>query len=123
MIPDKPEYERQTVTNYFYDYTYKIEEYGDLNLEKIEEWVKKVKTKFGKNIDINVYISDDGGFSPGPYYVEFTPYIERKETDEEYKKRIAKEEKEYNEYLSMKASSEYEKDMEEYKRIKTKYNL
>jgi hypothetical protein len=56
------------------------------------------------------------------------PFYEREETDTEYNKRIAEEEKEYNEYLQIKKlereqNAEYLKDLEEYRRIKNKYHF
>lgn len=135
MYSEKPNYDRKIVIEMLYKLEFKLgEEYDDINFSDIFKWCNNVinKTKNIKEkikIDIRCENEDTGGC--GDYYKDviiLTPFYERKETDTEYNERIAKEEKEYNEYLQVKKlkieqHSEYLKDLEEYLRIKNKYHF
>ena len=106
-------------------------EYDDLKFEDIEEWVKKVRKEGGEykkiNVDVDVMETSEG-FCQGPDEVRLEPYYEREENGKEYKERIEDEERQYKENLEVERLKreeyeQYQKDMEEMKRIKKKYNM
>ena len=134
MYSEKPNYDRKIVIEMLYKLEFKLgEEYDDINFSDIFKWCNKVinKTKDIKEkikIDIRCENENTGGCDYYKDVIILTPFYERKETDTEYNERIAKEEKEYNEYLQVKKlkieqHSEYLKDLEEYLRIKNKYHF
>lgn len=129
----KPDYNRRTIKERLYKLKFKFQDYEDFDFDDIVEWCNKVSKKT-KDLDQKILIDidniteDDGGCGSGIDYIAFVPFYERKENDEEYNKRIAKEEKEYNEYLEIKKkereqNAEYLRDLEEYRRIKNKYHF
>lgn len=127
---DKPNYKREIVKEYLKNKLV-FREYDILKFEDIEEWVKKVRKEGGEykkiNIDIDVWETSEG-FCQGPDEVRLEPYFEREENDEEYKKRIEDEEKQYKENqermrLIAEENEQYKKDMEEMERIRKKYHM
>ena len=126
---EKPHYERKVVKEYLKN---KMEfgEYDDIDFDKIEDWVKKIRKEAGSRkiiIDVSVMETSEG-FCQGPDEVRLEPYFEREENDKEYKERIKDEERQYKENLEVERLrkeeyEQYQKDMEEMKRIKKKYNM
>ena len=127
---EKPHYERKVVKEYLKNKLV-FSEYDDLKFEDIEEWVKKVRKEGGEykkiSVDVDVMKTSEG-FCQGPDEVRLEPYYEREENDKEYKERIKDEERQYKENLEVERLKreeyeQYQKDMEEMKRIKKKYNM
>lgn len=126
---EKPDYKRKKVDEYLKNKLV-FSEYDDLPIEKIEEWLKKVKKEGGKHkiiIDVDVCETSEG-FCQGPDEVRLIPYFEREENDKEYKERIEDEERQYwenqeRERLKKEEYEEYVKDMAEVERIKKKYHI
>ena len=134
MYSEKPDYNKRIVKEMLYRLKFKLgEEYDEINFSDIANWCNNVinKTKDIKEkikIDILCEYEDNGGCDSRRDIITLTPFYERKENDTEYNNRIAKEEKEYNEYLQVKKlereqNAEYLKDLEEYRRIKNKYHF
>lgn len=125
----KPNYKREKVNEYLKNRLV-FSEYDDLELEKIEEWLKKVKKEGGENkiiIDVDV-METSKGFCQGPDEVRLIPYFVRKENDSEYKERIEDEERQYQENqererLKREEYDQYKLDMAEMERIKKKYHI
>ena len=126
---EKPDYKRQKVNEYLKNKLV-FSEYDDLPLEKIEEWLKKVKKEGGKHkiiIDVDVWEISEG-FCQGHDEVKLKPYFKREENDDEYKERIEDEERQYRENqererLKREEYEEYERDMAEVERIRKKYHM
>ena len=134
MYAEKPNYNRRIVKEMLYKLKFRLgEEYDEINFSDIANWCNNVinKTKDIKEkikIDILCDYEDNGGCDARRDIITLTPFYEKKESDTEYNNRIAKEEKEYNEYLEIKKkereqNAEYLKDLEEYRRIKNKYHF
>lgn len=125
------DYDRQTVRIEISKHILEISEYSDLTLDTFTKWINKLK-EYG-NIKIDSVIIDkdvdDGGCGCYTHKVlQLIPYITRKENDEEYRKRIVKEEKRYLEQqekvkLIEQNYLQYLKDLDEFNRIKEKYHL
>ena len=126
-------YKKETIDDYFYSEELKFKEYDTLSIKQYLDWYYSVLNNhpdLNANqilIDVNVY-EEAEGFGYGYTVIHLVPYIERLETNEEYAERISKEEAEYNkmveaERLMQEESLQYQKDMEELKRIKEKYNM
>ena len=134
MYAEKPNYNRKIVKEMLYKLKFKLgEEYDEINFNDIANWCHNVinKTKdIKQKIKINIYTEDEdtGGCDYHKDVIMLIPFYEREENNKEYNERIAKEEKEYNEYLQVKKlereqNAEYLKDLEEYRRIKNKYHF
>jgi len=130
---EKPNYKREDKTRMLYNDELKIPEYcTELTLDDIIDWCEKLKKKEKEvnhkfEFDLDIYVESEG-FGYGKTYAHLTPWYKSPETDEEYANRIAKEEKEYNEYLEQKKLQEsdyeqYQKDYNEFMRLKEKYHF
>lgn len=130
----KPDYNRKTIKERLYKLKFRLgEEYDELDFSDIIKWCDKVSRKIpgltnNLKLDITIEYESTGGCEASRDIIFLVPFYEREENDEEYNKRIAKEEKEYNEYLEIKKkereqNAEYLKDLEEYRRIKNKYHF
>lgn len=125
------DYDRQTIRIEISKHILEISEYSNLTLDTFAKWINKLKEY--DNIKIDSFIIDkdydDGGCGCYTYKVlQLIPYITREETDEEYRKRIAKEEKRYleqQEKIKLREQNyvQYLKDLDEFNRIKEKYHL
>jgi len=126
---EKPDYSRKTIKENLYKLKFRLgEEYDEIDFSNITGWCSKVICKSKElnkklSIDVDVDYESSGSCDESRRIICLIPFYEREENDKEYYERIAKEEKEYNEYLEAKANAEYLKDLEEYERIKNKYNL
>ena len=134
MYSEKPNYNRRKIKENLYKLKFRLgQEYDEIDFAEIINWCSKVIAKskdLNKKIIIDIYCEDEdtGGCDYRKDVIMLTPFYEREETDTEYNERIAKEEKEYNEYLQVKKlereqNAEYLKDLEEYRRIKNKYHF
>lgn len=125
------DYDRQTVRIEISKHILEISEYSSLTIDTFVKWLNKLKEY--DNVKIDPYFTekdfDDGGCGCYTHKVlQLIPYITREETDEEYRKRIAKEEKRYleqQEKIKLREQNyvQYLKDLDEFNRIKEKYHL
>jgi len=134
MYGEKPNYNRKKIKENLYKLKFRLgEEYDEIDFAEIINWCSKVIAKskdLNKKLIIDICCEDEGtgGCDYRKDVIMLIPFYEREETDTEYNKRIAEEEKEYNEYLQIKKlereqNAEYLKDLEEYRRIKNKYHF
>lgn len=134
---DKPDYERQDVKVEIKPLL-KVEEYDSRSILKLTYYLNSIIDGLSKKdreyvLDKDIQIQfttheESEGFGYPETYIELQPYYMRKETDEEYNKRIQEEEKEYailqeRKRLAEEKNVQYLKDMKEYERIKDKYHL
>ena len=134
MYAEKPNYNRRKLKERLYKLKFRLgEEYDEIDFTEINNWCSKVISKskdLSKKliIDICCEYEDTGGCDSQKDIITLIPFYVREENDKEYNDRIAKEEKEYNDYLQIKKlereqNAEYLKDLEEYRRIKNKYHF
>lgn len=132
LINNKVNYNREIVREYFNKHELRVKNYCDIETEKFIRWLDNIKNDDDiKEVHgFHFYITDEpgGGCTSEYNIISIKPYLEREENDDEYNKRIDKEEKELQQLEEMRKlkeqfNKEYLKDMEEYKRIKKKYNL
>lgn len=133
MFCETIDYSRQIIKENLEKYKWQISEYSNFSFETFEKWINKLKAKFNTDlIKIDCYTSteyDDSSCTGREFtMLNFVPYIEREENDKEYTQRIRKEEQEYEnlkriQELRNKDTLQYQKDLEEYNRIKEKYHL
>ena len=126
---EKPDYKRQAVKEYLKNKLV-FGEYDDLEMEKVERWVEKVKKEGkGKKVMIDVRVMETGeGFCQGPDEVRLEPYFVREENDAEYRERIEDEERQYKENqekerLKKENYEEYKKDMDVVEKIRKKWKM
>lgn len=130
---EKPNYKREDKIRMLYDHELAISEYDtELTLNDFIKWCEKLKNKekevnYKLRFDCDIF-EESEGFGYGKTYAHLTPWYKSPETDEEYNERIAKEEKEYNNYLDqtkLKESNyeQYQKDYNEFLRLKEKYHF
>lgn len=134
---DKPDYERQDVKVEIKPLL-RVEEYDSRSILKLTYYLNSIIDGLSKkdkeyvlDKDIQIQFStheESEGFGYPETYIELQPYYIRKETDEEYNKRIAEEEEEYkkNEEIKKLKEKEYNQyltDLAEYNRIRDKYHL
>ena len=130
----KPDYKKKTIKERLYKLKFKLgEEYDEIDFSDITAWCSKVICKSKElnqklSVDVDIDYKYSGGCDDSKRIICLIPFYNREETDEEYTKRIAIEEKAYNEYLEIRKleeqqTEEYLKDLVEYERIKKKYNL
>lgn len=132
LINNTVNYKRENVRQFFTKYTLRVKSYEDIDAQTFIGWLDKIKNnKDIKEVDgfyFNISAEPSGGCTADYDIIEITPYVDRLETDTEYRQRIAEDEAELKHLEEIRRqkeeyNKEYLKDMEEYKRIKKKYNL
>lgn len=115
------DYSRQRVREYLpKKKELELSDYEEFDKKKIQDWLDKLPDK----VTIEVSIEENcEGFGYSREVVRFAPFTERTENDKEYLSRIEKEEEEEERMKRTIENEEYQRDMEEYERIKEKYGL
>lgn len=134
---EKPDYERQDVKVEIKPLL-RVEEYDSRSILKMTYYLNSIIDGLSKKdreyvLDKDIQIEftaheESYGFGYPETYIELQPYYMRKETDEEYNKRIAEEEEAYRENeevkrLKAEEREQYLADLAEYNRIRDKYHL
>ena len=121
---EKPDYERQDVKVEIKPLL-RVEEYDSRSIFKLTHYLNSIIDGLSKkdreyvlDKDIQIQFSaheESEGFGYPETYIELQPYYTRKETDEEYNKRIAEEEEAYkkNEEIKKLKEKEHEQYVKE----------